>query len=575
MLRPLLLATTLLLLAAAPAQATLAELVTVTPTSAVVTWTTDAPGDSTLCLDARPCVAQEPRETYHRVTLDGLAPGSLHTYSVSTNGVPELPSLTNPGTFTTLTPPPGKHLFRFAVMSDLHVGEGCAGTITSTPLGSFPPCFSAPDYAEKMDAAQIGEIKAAGIDVTLIGGDVTSEARPAETAKAKELLERLPGTVVVARGNHDRVHAENACPDHDCFRQAFYPGRTSARTYSSVSRHGYRFIALDSVMGGSTGDLRDADQNAWLARELAAHKSQPTFLVFHHPVSVYSDVVQAEPVIFGVPPYQGGTEFLETVARNPQIVGVLQAHTHRNFNSYGNNDTTPFIENGSSKEYPGGYSVFDVYEGGYTRSYVRPSSCAFCREWTQTTSGEIFGLAPMYTLGAVGTRNFTHVYGCAAQLPAATLPGNDSLLTGGVQTPPASCLDRVRPAGTLEPDDGGALGAAFALTRRSAGVRRAALRRGPASGVVALRCTGTVACVVRGKVVTTIAAGGAKRTIVLATARGTVRGGATGRVRLRLTARGRAALRRHARVRARAQLAVQVADGDVRALRGRITLARR
>lgn len=143
------------------------------------------------------------------------------------------------------------------------------------------------------------------------------------------------------------------------------------------------------------------------------------------------------------------------------------------------------IENGASKEYPGGYSVFDVYEGGYTRSYVRPKECAFCREWTQTTSAEFFGLAPQYLLGSVGTRNFTHVYGCDAKLPPPSLPGTESLVTGGVVRPPARCLDRVRPAGVLEPDEGGGLGASFTLTRRTAGCgapHAAACSRCAASG---------------------------------------------------------------------------------------------
>ena len=101
---------------------------------------------------------------------------------------------------------------------------------------------------------------------------------------------------------------------------------------------------------------------------------------------------------------------------------------------------TPFIENGTSKEYPGGYSIFSVYRGGYTRSYLRPRDCEFCREWTDTTRQEYFGLGPQYLLGSLGTRNFSHVYGCDAQIPAASLPGEESLLSGGVVTPPRSCI---------------------------------------------------------------------------------------------------------------------------------------
>ncbi|MEA2167393.1 MAG: 3,5-cyclic-AMP phosphodiesterase [Solirubrobacteraceae bacterium] len=439
-----------LVLAFAPvASASSGELVTVTTDSAVATWMTASPGDSTACWSAagvpQQCVTQESGVTLHRVEIDGLFGGTTYSYTLSSGGASEPVSLTNPGVFSTLTPPPGRHLFDFALMSDLHIGEGCAGTAVSAPLTgtSVPPCFSAPDYAETMDRAAVAEIAARRIGLTLVDGDVTAEARPAETALAADVLHGLPGRVLVARGNHDRVHSDDdhaACAEHDCFRATFHPRSATSRIYFSTSYGGVHFIVLDSVMGGSTGDLTDAGQNEWLAADLAAHASMPTFIAFHHPVSEYADLFEAEPIIFGVPPNAGGTAFLHTVAENPQIVGVFGAHTHRNFNSYGGEAgvRTPFVENGTAKEYPGGYSVVSLYEGGYTRSFFR-TGCAFCREWTQTTTGEYFGLAPQYVLGSLGTRNFTHVYGCDAEDPVTSLPGTESLI-GGVVTPPARCL---------------------------------------------------------------------------------------------------------------------------------------
>ena len=64
------------------------------------------------------------------------------------------------GSFKTLAPPPGELLCRFATVSDTHVGEGCAGTAFNEPLlgSSVPPCFSAPDYAARMDAGMVSEI---------------------------------------------------------------------------------------------------------------------------------------------------------------------------------------------------------------------------------------------------------------------------------------------------------------------------------------------------------------------------------------------------------------------------------
>jgi 3',5'-cyclic-AMP phosphodiesterase len=435
-----------------------AELITVTTHSATATWVTDTPSDTTVCWGTAPtdlrCRTEERSTPYHYAVMRGLRPGTRYFYELESAGALEPPALPSPGSFTTLTPPPGRHLFDFALLNDTHVGEGCAGTAFNEPLmgSSVPPCFSAPDYAARMDEAMVGEIAAQRIPLTVVNGDVTAEARPSEVARAKEIFGRLPGTVLIARGNHDRVHTDDAhascAPDDDCFRTGFYPDRPPGRIYGSTDFDGYHFVMLDSVSGSSTGDLTDAAQNDWLAKDLAAHHTEPTFVFFHHPANEYGDTFEEEPVIFGVPPQNGGTQFLDTVAANPQIVGVLQAHTHRNADSYAvkAGNRTPFIENGTSKEYPGGYSVFSVYAGGYTRSYFRPSDCAFCREWTQTTRGEYFGLAQHYLLGSVGTRNFTHVYGCDEQIPRTSLPYDDdeSAAYGAVVTPPASCLAQAK-----------------------------------------------------------------------------------------------------------------------------------
>jgi 3',5'-cyclic-AMP phosphodiesterase len=442
----------LLAVGSAPAHADNAELITVTTNSAVATWVTSSPADTTVCWgrqsSSENCRTQETATLRHYAVMDRLAPGTGYVYELRSAGSAEPPTLPSPGSFTTLTPPGGRHLFDFALLNDTHVGEGCAGTAFNDPLlgSSVPPCFSAPDYAGRMDAAMVQEIAGRRTPLTVINGDVTAEARPTELAEAEGIFRGLPGTVLVARGNHDRVHNDpqhaSCGPDHDCFRTTFYPGRAPGRIYGSTTFRGYHFVMLDSVAGSSTGDLTDAQQNAWLARDLAAHRKQPTFIFFHHPASEYADTFQEEPVIFGVPPQNGGTQFLDTVAANPQIVGVLQAHTHRNFNTYAlkAGNRTPFIENGTSKEYPGGYSIFSIYQGGYTRSYFRPRDCPFCREWTETTRQEYFGLAQHYLLGSLGTRNFSHVYDCSAQIPAASLPGEESLLSGGVITPPHSCL---------------------------------------------------------------------------------------------------------------------------------------
>src|SRR3954469_855539 len=143
----------LLALGAAPARADDAELVTVTTDSAVATWGTSAPTDTTVCWGATPlalqCRTEEHATLYHYAVMDGLKPGTDYAYELRNGSAPEPPTMPSPGRFTTLTPPPGRHLFASPLLTDPHVGEVGAGTALNEPLmgSSVPPCFSAPDYA--------------------------------------------------------------------------------------------------------------------------------------------------------------------------------------------------------------------------------------------------------------------------------------------------------------------------------------------------------------------------------------------------------------------------------------------
>lgn len=427
-----------------------AELVTVTPTSFVATWTTAAPADSTVCVDDRPCVSQGTPTRFHRVEVTGLAPGTRYRYVLKSAGVAQDPSATNPGTFTTLVRPPGKHLFDFAIVSDVHIGEGCSGTAVTAPqpVGSVPPCFQAlpgePPYADAMASAAVAELNGAGIRLTIINADNTSRGDYEQVERFKQIWEGLDGEWRVARGAHDRAgqsSGETRCgPDKDCFRTLLFPDRPSGRIYESFDFGGYRFIGLDSAKpGDGSGDLTDPAQMAFLEKDLesARKTGRKTFVYFHHPVSEYANLTSFPPLIFGVRTDQGRRQFLDLMAKYPNVVGVFNAHTHRNYVSY--EPTTgvelPFIENGPTKEYPGGYSVIRVYEGGYMRNFNR-LRCEQCLSWISRTRDEYAGLYPGYTLGTLSSRNFSHLYGCGVPTPPPSPPtGNESAIGGDTFRP--------------------------------------------------------------------------------------------------------------------------------------------
>lgn len=484
-LLPLLSLGALVMAPAAAATPPDAELVTVTDTSFTATWSTAEPSDTTVCVDDDPCVRQEESTRFHYAEVTGLAPGRRHTYSLVSAGKPQPVSVTNPGSFTTLLPPPGRHLFDFALLSDVHIGESCSGTAVTAPLlGSVPPCFKSeagePPYAATTGAAAIDEVEGRGIGLALLNADNTSHAEYDQVAELQRILSGFDGSVHVARGAHDRAgqnDEETRCgAEEDCFRSLLFPDRPGGRIFYSFDSNGHHFVALDSANpGNGSGDLNDPAQLEFLERDLeeARVAGKRTFIFFHHPVTEYANTTSFPPVIFGVRPDQGRDRFLALMARFPNVVGVLNSHTHRNYVSYASSTgfELPYIENGPTKEYPGGYSVFRVYEGGYMRNFHR-LRCSFCRSWTSRTRDEYYGLYPQYTLGTLSSRNFSHVYGCDSPTPPPSPPSGNEAFLGG-DTFRSGCSSSDEPGPTTEPGGDGAA----AERRRCAMPRSVRVRR--------------------------------------------------------------------------------------------------
>lgn len=415
-----------------------AELVTVTPRGFVATWNTTQPSDTTVCFGPAAggdltCETHERSTRLHRAEVEGLRPGRRYVYVLRSAGLPQPTSSTNPGTFTTLEPPPGRHLFDFALVSDVHIGEECAGTAEVIAGQSVPPCFSSPNYASRMARAMVRELNSRRIPLVLLNADNTAEGTYEQSVELRRILDRLHGRSRIARGSHENAGRNTPDPrcgsDNDCFRAVFFPKREPGRIFYSFDFRGHHFIALDS-----TGhDLKDPAQWKFLLDDLGTvrRSARKTFIFFHHPVSDYSSATTVPPLTVGVTPEGGQREFLEVMGRFPNVVGVLNSHTHRNFVAYSEptGARLPYIENGANKEYPGGYGIFRVYEGGYMRTFHR-LGCGFCRRWVSITRGEYFGLVPLYLLGTLSSRSFSHLYDCSVATPPPSLPGNESVVGG-------------------------------------------------------------------------------------------------------------------------------------------------
>lgn len=428
------------------------ELVTLTETSAVITWYTGVPGtdDGTKRMVPKPADGQISYGTspsrltrtahdeggptpYHYVELTGLEPGQNYYYRATSAGKAASPTPLPlvkgnavgtgapagedaPFTFTTPQPPPGRHLFSIALCNDLHLGETVAGLVGGTSITGVSQQSGLPPYPEVMAEGLVAEATARGAHYLLAAGDLSSEAAPADVTRVRALLDRF-GTYrqdyFVARGNHDRAHAGAAyagCTPgewqgDDCFRDGFFAGSTP--TYFSHDLNGLHVVGLDTYdkagNGGDAGGMSDA-QRSWLAADLKAHRDQPTIVFGHHPL-----VVNGTP--FGGGPSSmldatQSTQLLESYASTPGVFLHHAGHTHRNHRTV--SPTAPGVvlqEVCATKEYPGGFSLLRVHAGGYALNFYK-SRTDLAREWSERSRQELSGLWPQFSLGAaVSDRN--------------------------------------------------------------------------------------------------------------------------------------------------------------------------
>jgi 3',5'-cyclic-AMP phosphodiesterase len=393
----------------------------------------------------------------HYVEVTGLRPGTTYYYQAVSAGVAVAPRLypqltfppgglvippdptdeqleailaellssgvvlsASPGSVTTLVPPRGRLLFTVALANDVHTGETVSGLATS----DFPPGFSQspglPPYPVVMAQSMTADAAARGADVLVVAGDLTAAALPDQLTGSKALLDRFgrltlsgmlrPGDYVVARGNHDQPQdgaAYASCAPvgttgyYDCL-PAVYDLPQGTLTATEVG--GLRLVGLDTTTLNTPGGAIEDEQFDVLQQVLADHPDQPTLVFGHHPVTDQSAFSTIAGPSFDLD--RADAARLQTLyAGAPGVFFHHSGHTHRNLRTSSPVATgVDFLEVAATKEYPGGFSLLRVYQGGYMANFYKSSS-ALARQWSQTSSGEYLGLYPAYTLGALTDRN--------------------------------------------------------------------------------------------------------------------------------------------------------------------------
>jgi len=322
--------------------------------------------------------------------VEGLSPGTTYDVVASARGVPRFRA----GRFRTLCPPGGRLLCRFATVSDLHIGEQHFGVMGRIYDG-FGTRAGAETYPVRCLLAAMAEAARWGAELVVAKGDLTRQATPAELRDAGKLLAACPVPVEAILGNHDNQFGADA--------HALLASQGISVPWQPWARDlpGLRLVLVQTPHGDPRYHRGQLPKSA--ARrvvELAAGPPTPAWVALHHPPEMHR-----YPVAYprGIP-FGESRELLDALAAAKPASFVTCGHRHRSrLYRFG---PLAISEVGSTKDYPGVWAGYKVYEGGIVQT-VRRTSHPDVIAWTEATRRAMNGQWCRWAPGRLEDRCFT------------------------------------------------------------------------------------------------------------------------------------------------------------------------
>lgn len=291
----------------------------------------------------------------------------------------------------TLARPEGELLCQFTTVNDIHLGEVEAGRLDD--LSDGPIRKSAPGerpYPEMMNQAAADEMAALDPIAVIVKGDLSVDGRDEEWA-AFESCYRDPfgDRLHVVRGNHDSYR-----------HQSEYAGD------SWIELPGVAVALIDTAIPGETTGRISHEQIQWLD-DKAAVSEIPVVVMGHHQQWIVGPSGRRSDDYFGMHP-DGSDELDALTERRPSIVAYTAGHTHRHRVRPMSRSNIPSIEVGCTKDFPGTFAEYRVYEGGIMQVTHRMSSPE-ALAWSEScrTLYSDFGIDyETYALGTIEDRCF-------------------------------------------------------------------------------------------------------------------------------------------------------------------------
>jgi 3',5'-cyclic-AMP phosphodiesterase len=311
----------------------------------------------------------------HRFT--GLDPGTEHRFF-------DLP-------VRTLDRPGGALRCRFATVNDVHFGEIEAGRIDDLVEGPVQRVAPGADpHPEVMNHAAAAEMSEVDLEVVIVKGDLSADGTAEEWA-AFEACYRTPfgDRLRVVRGNHDAYQHQDA-----------YAGD------QWIELPGLMVALLDTVIPGETTGRITPEQIDWLDARISP-TDRPVLLMGHHQQWIAGPGGSRSDGYFGLHP-DSSDALDDLCVRHDAVVGYAAGHTHRHRVRPMTRSRVASIEVGCTKDFPGTWAEYRVFDGGVMQVVHRMSSPP-ALEWSESCRHLYadFGVDyEAYALGSLADRCF-------------------------------------------------------------------------------------------------------------------------------------------------------------------------
>jgi len=315
-------------------------------------------------------------------------------------------------------PPPGELLSRVATVSDLHLGawrwgffktmrevgqSGDGGAqvdngrssreqlLPPVPAPGRAPGPFADDHPVRCARSAIDDAVAWGTDLLVLKGDSAHHETVGCMSQLADLVDGYPSLPMLAiPGNHDVDKGGRLASERLGSR-----GLAMIRQVEAHDLPGLRLVLADTTIPGR--GMGSLDRVGDDVIDAAAQSDRPVMIVMHHQLQP-ARIARHWPI--GIPA-PASVEFLDRLDRLPQSIVVTSGHTHRN--RVRRHGSVLITEVASTKDWPGVWAGYNVFDGGIEQ-VLRRVSAPSALQWTEYSRYAVGGLWARWSPGTLSDR---------------------------------------------------------------------------------------------------------------------------------------------------------------------------